>query len=204
MGIGAVHGICAPGKARVFAQLQSFVVGVRARWIEKQNAKRMARPAVVAEKALEARLFDAGLFVNGSDFARSRSSRGFAQTRMIRLGPAQNGVNERGSSRPEVERGDGSTVAGLQQRLIFGSSEEQLASAIGIVIERLDAGHQRARSVKVREGFGANEIAPRIGTEMRRIDSTEYAVPKSVVALCPQEQIARLKQFLGSFCASRP
>src|SRR6266849_4894200 len=204
MGIGAVHNKYAPGKARVFAELQSFIVGVRARWIKKQDAKRVPWPAVVAEKALEAGLLDACLLVNGSNLPRGRLSRSLAQGRVVRLRPAQNGVYERRSGRPEIERGDGPPIAGFQQGLILRSGEEQFAGAIGIVIEQFDAGHQCTGSVEVGEGFGANEIAPRIGAEMRSVDPTEYAVPKGVVALCPQQQIARFEQVLGGLCSNRP
>src|ERR1700693_3363009 len=204
VGIGTIHDKSASGKTRNLAQLHGCVVGVRARGIEKQNAKCVPWPAVVAEKALEAGLFDAGLLVNGSDLARGRLSRSFSQTRVIGLGPAQNGVYERRGSRPEVKRGNGPAIARFQQGLILRSGEEQFAGAIGIVVEQLDAGHQCAGSVEVGEGFGTNEIAPRIGAEMWGIDPTEYAVPKGVVALCPQQQIARFEQVLGGLCSNRP
>jgi len=51
------------------AQFESFVVRMRASWIENQDAEGVARPAIVAKKALEAGLFHAGLFVNGGDSA---------------------------------------------------------------------------------------------------------------------------------------
>src|SRR5712692_10981658 len=137
VGIGAVQDKGATGKARVFAELQSFIVGVRARWIKKQDAKRVPWPAVVAEKALEAGLLDACLLVNGSNLPRGRLSRSLAQGRVVRLRPAQNRVYERRSSRPEVERGDGPTDIGLQQCLVFGRGEEQFAGAIRVVIEQL-------------------------------------------------------------------
>ena len=204
MRIGILHGKGAARKTSIFLQLESFVIGVRARWIEKQSAKCVPWPAVIAEEALEAGLLDTGLLVNGSNLTRGRLSRSLAQGRVVRLGPAQNGVYERRSSRPEVERGDGPTVIGLQQCLVFGRGEEQFAGAIRIVIEQLDTSHECAGRVKVGKGFGANEITPRIGAEMRSIDPAEYAVPKSVVALCPQQQITRFQQVLCGLCSNGP
>src|SRR2546430_8178758 len=75
---GSFHGECAAGKTSVFAQLESFVVRLGARRIENQDAEGVARPAVIAKKALEARLLDAGLLVNGGDGTRGGRVGGFA------------------------------------------------------------------------------------------------------------------------------
>ncbi len=53
----------------------------------------MARPAIITEVALETRLFDACLFVDGGDRA-GRVLGDFAKPRMIGLRPAQDGVDE--------------------------------------------------------------------------------------------------------------
>src|ERR1700687_3705377 len=60
-----VGGELAARESRVFAERESFIVGVRARRIEEKQAKRVARPAVVVQKALQAGFFDQSLFVSG-------------------------------------------------------------------------------------------------------------------------------------------
>ena len=49
----------------------------------------------------------------------------------------------------------------------------------------------------VGDGFGANQIAPQIGAEMRSIEAAENAVPVGVVALRAEEQVARLRKLVG-------
>ena len=146
---GSFHGECAAGKTSVFAQLESFVVRLRARRIENQDAEGVARPAVIAKKALEARLLDAGLLVNGDGRAGGAGSRGFAQARVISLGAAQDGIDERGSSGAEIERGDGSAVTGFQQRLGFRRREEQLVGTVGVVVQKFDTREERAGGLPV-------------------------------------------------------
>src|SRR5438874_7974067 len=191
---GSFHGECAAGKTSVFAQLESFVVRLGARRIENQDAEGVARPAVIAKKALKARLLDAGLLVNGDSRAGGAGSRGFAQARVISLGAAQDGIDERGSGGTKIQRGNSSAVAGLQKRLKSRRREEQLVRAIGVVVEHFHTWSGRAGSEAVSNRLGANKIASGIGAEMRRVDAAENAVPVGVVALGAQEQIARLRQ----------
>src|ERR1700687_5636633 len=129
----------------------------------------MSRPAVVTEKSLKTRFLDAGLVVNGNNRTRRRLCGGF----------------ERGGHGTEIERSDGSAVTGLQQRLVFGRGEEQLSGSVGVVVQQLDARNERTWRMQIGGGFGANEIAPRIGAEVRGINSAEKAMPIGVVALCP-------------------
>ena len=94
----------------------------------------MAGPAIVAKEALEARLLDTGLFVDARDGGGSGIARGFTQARVISLGAAQDGIDECGGRRPEIERGDGAAVTGLQERLSLGRGNEQLVGAVGVVV----------------------------------------------------------------------
>src|SRR2546429_109738 len=103
----------AAGKSGIFAQLESLIVGLRARRIKNQNAESVTRPTVVAKEALEAGFFDARLFVDGGDRSGNRGSRSFAQARVVSLGTAQDGIDERDGSRTKVQGGDGAAVAGL-------------------------------------------------------------------------------------------
>src|SRR6266436_6775117 len=168
-----------------------------ARGIEDQNAEGMARPAIVAEEAFEAGLLDAGLFVDARDSAGSGVPSSFAQARVISLGTAQDGINQGGGSGPEIERGNGAGVTGFQERLSFRRREEQLVGAVGIVVQKLDTREERAGSLPVGDSLSANEIAPGIGAEMGSIDAAKNAVPIGVVALRAQEQVSRLRQFIG-------
>src|SRR5258707_644398 len=170
---------------------------MRARGIEKQNAESVARPAIITKKAFEAGLLDAGLFVDAGDSAGSGIAGGFAQARVISLRAAQDGIDERGGRGAEVEGGKGAAVNGLQERLSLGRGQEQLVGAVGVVIEQFNARSERAGGLPVSDGFGANEIAPRISAEVRGIDAAKNAVPIGVVALRAQEQIAGLRQFIG-------
>src|SRR5258708_33242403 len=79
VGRGAFHGENATGESGVFAQFESFVVGMGARRVKDQDAKSVAGPAIIAKEALEAGLLYASLLVNGSDGAGGGLSRGFAQ-----------------------------------------------------------------------------------------------------------------------------
>jgi len=157
----------------------------------------VAGPAIVAKEALEAGLFHAGLFVDASDGAGGGLARGFAQAGVIGLRAPQDGIDEGGGRGAEIERGDGATVTGLQKRLRFGRSKEQLVGAVGVVVQELDARDEGTGSLPVGDGLGANEIAPGIGAEMRGVNPAKNAVPIGVVALGTQEQIARLKQIIG-------
>src|SRR5258707_344315 len=64
---GAAGAKRATRKTGILLQLDIFVISMTARRIEEEQTKRVARPAIVTEIALETRLFDARLFVNGSD-----------------------------------------------------------------------------------------------------------------------------------------
>src|SRR5438128_1179818 len=189
---GILYGEDATGKSGVFPQFENFVIGVSAMRIKNHDAEGVARPAIVAKEALEAGFFDAGLFVNGSDGAGGGLSRGFAQARVIGLGAAEDRVDERGGRRAKIERGDGAAVIGFYKRLSFERGKEQLVGAVSIVVKELDTRRERAGRLAVRDRLGANQVAPRIGTKMRRIDSAEDAVPIGVVALGTQEQVASL------------
>ncbi len=107
------HSVSAAGESGVFAQLEGFVIGVSARRIKDQDTKGVARPAIVAKIFFEAGFFDASLFVNRNGRARGGLSGGFAQTRVIGFRAAQNGIDECGCGRAEIERGNSATVAGL-------------------------------------------------------------------------------------------
>ena len=201
VGSGILHSEYPAGKAGVFLQLESFVVGMRARRIEKQDAESVARPAIVTEKTLEAGLLDASLFVDRSDRVGGGLSGGFAQGGVIGLRPAQDGIHHRRGSRAEIERRDGPAVSGLQERLVFGGGEKEFVGAVGVVVQLLDTRNERAGSMQIGDGFGANQVAPRIGAEMRGVDAAENAMPIGIVALGAQEQIASLQKGFGGFRA---
>src|SRR5713226_2268131 len=156
----------------------------------------MSGPAIVTKEALEAGLFYASLLVDARDGARCGIRGGFAQARVIGLGAAQDGIDERGGRGAEIKGGDGAAVTGLQERLSFGRGKEQFVGAVGVVVDELDARGEGAWRLAVGDGFGANEIAPRIGAEMRGIDTAKNAVPIGVVTLGAQEQVTGLQQFI--------
>src|SRR6266478_6148333 len=187
----------ATGESGVFTQFKGFIVGVRASGIEDQDAESVAGPAIVTKIFLKAGLFHAGLFVDARDGAGGGLACGIAQARVIGLGAAQDGIDERGGRGAEIERGDGAAVIGLQERLSFERGKQQLVGAVGVVVQEFDARDERAGNQPVSDGLGANQIAPGIGAVMRGIDSAKNAVPIGVVALGAQEQIARLQQFIG-------
>src|SRR5258708_5823108 len=157
----------------------------------------MSGPTIVAKEALKAGFFHASLFVDARDGAGGGLSRGFAQARVISVGAAEDGIDERGGRGAEIEGGDGAAVIGLQKRLSFERGKEQLVSAVGVVVQEFDTRGERAGSLPVSDSLGANEIAPGIGAEVRGINSAKNAVPIGVVALGAQEQIARLQQLIG-------
>src|SRR5260370_4112284 len=173
------------------------VIGVGARGIKEQDAEGVARPAIVAEEALKAGLVYAGLFVDACNSASSGIAGSGAQTRMISLGASQNGIDEGGGSGAEIERDNGASVTGFQERLGFRRGEEQLVGAVGVVVQEFDTREERAGGLPVGDSLGANEIAPGIGAEMGSIDSAKNAVPISVVALRAHEELARLRPFIG-------
>src|SRR6266478_5762163 len=90
---GAADAKLAAREARILLQLDILVIRVSARGIEEEQSKGVARPAIITEVALETRLFDACLFVDGGDRA-GRVLGDFAKPRMIGLRPAQDGVDE--------------------------------------------------------------------------------------------------------------
>src|ERR1700730_17769811 len=83
----------ATGEDGLLLQLDILVIRVTARWIEEEQPKGVPRPSIVAEIALEPRLLDAGLFVNGGYRGR-RVVGDFTKAGMISLGAAQNGIDE--------------------------------------------------------------------------------------------------------------
>src|SRR5689334_2096721 len=185
---GVFQGEYTAGKTRVFAQLQSLVICLRAGRIENQDAERVARPAIVAKKTLQAGLLDAGLLVNGNGRAGGAGAHGcFAQACVVSLRAAQDGIDERGGCKTKIERGEGAPVAGLQERLKFRRREKQFVRAVGVVVEHFHAGSGRAGREAVSNRFGANEIPRGVGTEMRRVDASEDTVPVSIVALRAKE-----------------
>src|SRR5437016_10905660 len=156
--------------------------------VKNHDAEGVAGPAIVTKEALEAGLFCTGLLVNGGDRTGGGVARGFAQASVIGLGTAQDGIDERGGRRAEIERGHGAAVTGLQKRLSFGRGKQQLVGAVGVVVQKFDTRDERPGRLPVSDSLGANEIAPRIGAEMRGIDSPKNAVPIGVVALCAQSR----------------
>src|SRR5579864_1380150 len=89
------------GETGVLLELDIFVIRVTAGGIEKEQAKGVAGPAIVAEVALQARLLDAGLFMNGGD--RTGGGAGdFAETGVISLRATQDGVDEGGTGRAKI------------------------------------------------------------------------------------------------------
>src|SRR4029077_11996615 len=148
-----------------------------ARGIEDQDAEGVAGPAIVAKIFFKAGFFYAGLLVNACDGAGNGSGirSGFAQARVIGLGAAQDGIDEGGGRGAEIKRGDGTAVIGLQERLSLGNGQEQLVGAVSVVVEQFDARGEGAGRLAVSDGFGANQIAPGIGAEMRGVNSAKDA-----------------------------
>src|SRR6266481_6510608 len=89
---GAADAKLAAGEARILLQLDILVIRVTARGIEEEQSKGVARPAVVTEVALETRLFNSCLFVDGGDGA-SRVIGDFAKPRVISLRATQDGID---------------------------------------------------------------------------------------------------------------
>ena len=184
VGSGVADFEIAGGDGGEFAELQIFVIGERTRCFEKQHAKSMAGEAIVAEEALEIGLLHTDLIVDGNGRAAVAGiAGGFSEAVVVSLGTALDRVDERGSGGAEVEGGDGGTVGRLEKDLVFGRGEEKLGGAVGIVIEKFDAGNVAAGSELIDERFGANKIAPKFGAEMRGVESAENTVPVSVISL---------------------
>jgi len=186
------------GDGSEFAELQIFVVGEGPGILEKEQAERVAGEAIVAEEALEIGLLDANLVVNGDRGAAVAGIAGrFAKAGMAGLEAALDGVDERGGRGTEIEGGNGGSVGRLEKSLVLGSGKEELGVAVGVVIEKLDAGDMAAGSELIDEGFRANEIAPELGAKMRRVESAENAVPVGVISLPSQEQVAGFVELRG-------
>src|SRR5215831_12364516 len=145
-GSGIFDAESAARKSGVLAQLQSLIVGLGARRIKDQHKESVTRPAVVVKEALEAGFFDARLFVDGGDRAGHRGSRSFAQARVVSLGTAQDGIDERDCHGAKVQGSDGAAIAGLQERLEFRGGKKQFVRAVGVVVEHLDARRMRLAS----------------------------------------------------------
>src|SRR5882762_975703 len=123
----------------------------------------MARPAIVAKIALEARLLDARLLMNRSH--RPRWILGnLPQACVIRLRAAQNGIDQGRARRTKIEGCQRSAIRRFYQRLIFSGSKEQFLVAIAIVVERFHAGSEASGSLLVGDELGADETAPKLGT----------------------------------------
>src|SRR5258708_24484226 len=137
----------------------------------------MSGPTIVAKEALKAGFFHASLFVDARDGAGGGLSRGFAQARVISLGAAEDGIDERGGRGAESEGGDGAAVIGLQKRLSFERGKEQLVSAVRVVVQEFDTRGERAASLPVIHSRGARDIAPGIAPAGRVINSATHAVP---------------------------
>src|SRR5271157_2596887 len=150
----------------------------------------MASEAVIAQEALEVRLFDADLVMDGNSPALRWRAGGFLEPRVIGLAAPHDGIDERGGSGAEIEGRESRAVGRLQKRLVFLRGEEEFRRAIGIVIEQLHARGKPAGRELVGQGFGADELAPKLGTEMRGVQSAENAVPVSVIALPAQQRVA--------------
>src|ERR1700674_3573945 len=99
----------AAGEAGILLKLDILVIHVTARGIEEKQAKSVARPTIVAEVALETRLFDARLFMDGGDGA-GRVRRDFAKARMIGLRAAQDGIDKGRSGRAKIKGRDRAPV----------------------------------------------------------------------------------------------
>src|ERR1035438_4341383 len=108
----AINGKHAPGKTRVFLEFKGFIVRGTARRIEKKKPEGVSWPAIVKEEFLKAGFLHFGLFV-GRGGRRRRPIMGIAQPRMIWFGAPQNGIDQRRSGWPEIQRGEGPAVGGL-------------------------------------------------------------------------------------------
>ena len=97
----------------------------------------MARPTIVLQKIFEVGLLYVGLFVDGRH-ACGGSLCCFSQARMIGLRSTLNGIDQRRCGRPKIQRCERSAIGRLQQRLIFGRSEQQFVLAVSVVVEQLD------------------------------------------------------------------
>jgi hypothetical protein len=118
---------------------------------------------------------------------------------VIRLGPPQDRVDERGCGGAEIECGECAAVGWLYKRLILGRCEQQLIDSVAIVIQRFHARGKRAGRVPVCDGLGADQIAPKVGAKMRRVKPAEDSVPIGIVALRAEEQVARGLELAGGF-----
>src|SRR5208337_1089430 len=127
---------------------------------------------------LEVGLLDADLIVDGDGATlRGSGGGGFAEARVIRLAAAHYGIDESGRSGAEIESGEGGAIGRLKQGLVFGSGEEEFRGAISIVIQHFHARPSAVGGELIGKGFRANEPAPKLRAEMRRVKATEYTVP---------------------------
>lgn len=193
-GRAGLDGESAPGKSGVFLKFESFVVRAGASGVENQDTEGVTGPAIVSKEAFQVRLLDADLVVNGSDGPRNGHAGDFAQAGMVGLEAAHHGVDEGGSGGAKIERGDGGAIFGLEKRLPVRGAEEEFIGAVSVVIEKFDAWSGRFRVLLISDGFGADEVAPRIGAEMGSVDAAENTVPIDVIALSAEEEVARFEQ----------
>ncbi len=89
---GAADAKLIASEAGILLQLDALVIRVTARGIEEEQSKGVARPAIITEVALETRLFNSCLFVDGGDGA-GRVIGDFAKPRVISLRATQDGID---------------------------------------------------------------------------------------------------------------
>src|SRR5215470_2229667 len=117
------NGKLACRKARVFHQLQRLILRVRALGIEDQDTKRIARPAVVLQEALQVGFLDLSLFMQRHTWLGFRD-RSLAETRMVGFGPALQGIHESRGRWAKVQGRKRAAVRWLHERLVFRSREQ--------------------------------------------------------------------------------
>src|SRR6266446_8973982 len=195
---GAADAKLAAGKAGILLQLDILVVRVTPRGLKEEQTKGVAGPAIVTEVALETGLFDACLFVDGSDGA-GRVLGDFAKPRMISLRATQDGIDQRRTGGPKIECRQRAAIRRFHQSLIFRGGEEQFACAVAIIVERFHARGEAAGRLLIGDELGADEVAPELRAQVRSVETAENAVPVSVIALRAEEQVACLLQLFAGF-----
>src|SRR5258708_23263825 len=123
MGRGRSDGKFSAGEVSVFHQLQRFVIGLRALGIKNQDAKRVARPAIVPQKTVEVRFLDASLFVNRGDGSRCGVGN-FAQARVVGPWTALHGVDERRRAGTKIESSERAAIGRFKKGLVFPAGEK--------------------------------------------------------------------------------
>src|ERR1700680_4274286 len=124
-----VRGKIPARESGVLVERESLIVGVRARRVEEKQAKRVAWPAVVVQKALQAGFFDQGLFVSGGGRGRGAIGR-ITQACVVGLGTPQNRIDERRIGGAKIQRRQRTAVGRLHQRLVFQRGEQQFVGVV--------------------------------------------------------------------------